>query len=104
MTVLHDGGESSEGEWRMISTKKVLFKIWVLKLVIIGFHEPRDNFPFPTVRMPHLCRNIPSKIFYFTFGVEILRVARTTSKCHKVRNLSKAFFSRAQNQGVNTGF
>ena len=86
----------------MISTKKVLFKIWVLKLVIIGFHKPRDNFPFSTVRMPHLCRNIPSKIFYFTFRVEILRVARTTSKCNKVRNLSKAFFSRAQNQGVNT--
>ena len=63
----------------MISTKKVLFKIWVLKLVIIGFHKPRDNFPFSTVRMPHLCRNIPSKIFYFTFRVEILRVARTTN-------------------------
>ena len=43
------------------------------------FFGKRDDFPFSTVRIPHLSSNIPSKTFYSSFGAEILQINKTMS-------------------------
>ena len=45
-----------------------------------NLYDKRDDFPFSVVRMPYLDSNIPSKILYSSFGAEVLRYARNTSK------------------------
>ena len=39
----------------------------------------RDDFPFSTVRIPHLSSNIPSKTFYSSSWAEILRINKAIS-------------------------
>ena len=46
----------------------------------LKLYDKRDAFPFSIVRMPYLCSNMPSRIFYATIGSEILRIATCTSK------------------------
>ena len=68
----------------------------------LSFNDKRDGFPFSIFRVPYLCSNIPSKIFYSTFVAEILRITRVTNTCNEFWTSSKALLSRAQDQGGNT--
>ena len=45
---------------------------------VYKLYDKRDDFPFSIVRMPHLCSNIPKKIFYSALMGEYLRIARAT--------------------------
>ena len=45
----------------------------------INLFDKRDAFPFSIVRMPSLCSNILSKVFYATNGSEILRIVGVTT-------------------------
>ena len=45
---------------------------------VYKLYDNRDAFPFSIVRMPYLCSNIPSFIFYGTFKSEVLRIAKNT--------------------------
>ena len=47
-------------------------------IFIYMLFDKRDKFPFFTVRMPYLSRNIPSPIFYVLIFSEFLRIARCT--------------------------
>ena len=47
--------------------------------------DKKDAFPLSIVRMPYLCSNMPSKIFYASVGSEILRLARTNSNKNNFR-------------------
>ena len=64
-----------------------------------SLYDKRDGFPFSIVRMPHLCSNIPSKMFYSAFGAEILRIARTTNNLNDFKISSKLLLNRARKQG-----
>ena len=44
-----------------------------------SFLIKKDPFPFYINNMHYLDSNIPSKIFYASVGLEILRIARTTT-------------------------
>ena len=54
--------------------------------------------------MPHLTSNISSKMFYFAFGEEIFRTARTTSKWEKCCSRSDNLIARMPNQGGDVIF
>ena len=45
---------------------------------IYKLFDKRDDFPFTIVRMPDLCGNIPSNMFYGSILSEFLRIARCT--------------------------
>lgn len=45
----------------------------------IQLYDNGDEFPFSKVGMPYLRSNITSKMYYPTYGSEILRTARATS-------------------------
>ena len=68
-----------------------------------SLYDKRDGFPFSIVRMPYLCSNIPSKMFYSAFGAEILRIARTTNIFNVFKCSSKILLYRAQKQGGDNG-
>ena len=65
----------------------------------MSHYDKEDNFNFPIVRMPCLCSNIFSTIFYYAFGAEIFK---TKSKCNEFRTSPRALLNKAQNQGDNT--
>ena len=66
---------------------------------ITNLYDKRDYFPFCIVRMPYIDSNIPSKIFYSSFGAEILRYARNTSKVEVFLNTCKNLLVRMLKQG-----
>lgn len=45
----------------------------------IQLYDKRNGFPFSIVLVPYLRSNIPFKIFYSTFGCDILRTVRITN-------------------------
>ena len=49
--------------------------------------------------MPFLHSNIPSKMFYSSFGAEILRSARTTTDRTDFKNICKTLTTRMARQG-----
>ena len=71
------------------------------KTFLVKPYDKRDSFPFSIVRMPFLCSNIPSKIFYSSMGAEILRMARTTNQKSAFLLSSKRLINRMVNQGAN---
>ena len=67
------------------------------KTFYINLYDKQDGFLFSIVRIPYLCCNISSTIFYSERRAEILRIARTTSTCNEFRTSSKPLVNRAQN-------
>ena len=61
--------------------------------------DKRDSFPFQISRMPFLCSNIPSKVFYSSLGAEILRIGRATSQAPDFYQSGKAVVDRMVRQG-----
>ena len=61
--------------------------------------DKRDSFPFSIVRMPFLCSNIPSNMFYFSFGAEILRIARVSSSTENFITAARTLVNRITRQG-----
>ena len=49
--------------------------------------------------MPHLTGSIPSEMFYSAFGAEILRTARSNSKCDTFCKTSENLIFRMSKQG-----
>ena len=67
---------------------------------VLGLYDKRDYFPFSIVRMPFLCSNMPSKIFYSSLGAEILRIGRTTNNVKMFEPSSKKVTARMRKQGA----
>ena len=65
----------------------------------MNLYDKRDNFPFSIVRMPHLDSNIPTKMFYSSYGAEILRIARVTSCKNNFNEHCKILLNRSIKQG-----
>ena len=63
-------------------------------------YDKRDAFPFDIVRMPFRSSNIPSKIFFSSFGAEILRIAKATSSVDLFLHTSKNLVIRMTKQGA----
>ena len=61
--------------------------------------DKRDAFPFFIVRMPYLCSNIPSFIFYGTFKSEVLRIAKNTLRYEDFKPPIVLLLTRLINQG-----
>ena len=72
------------------------------KQFILKLYNKCDAFPFTIVRMPYLCSNIPSKIFYATIGSEILRIASCTTKKEDFISSSIQLLERMNKQGAVT--
>ena len=66
----------------------------------LGFYDKSDSPSFPIVRMPYLWSNAPSKIFYASLGVEILRIGRTSIDFNKFKLSYETLISRMINQGA----
>ena len=114
LTALNDGGEF-ERSFREIYPPELELKkenvdysegsFLDLQIKIINnrfstsLYDKRDGFPFSIVRMPFLCSNIPSNMFYSAFGAEILRIARTTNNFNDFKISSKILLNRALKQG-----
>ena len=62
-------------------------------------YDKRDDFPFAIVRMPYVDSNIPSKIFYSSFGAEILRYARNTNEVKIFLDSCHILIARMLKQG-----
>ena len=60
--------------------------------------DKRDNFSFDIVRMPFYCSNVPSKMFYWSIGAEILRTSRATSKIEDLTRNCKQLLRRMLKQ------
>jgi len=67
----------------------------------VGLFDKRDAFPFTIVRMPHKSSNIPSAMFYSSFGAELLRVSRASNNTNQFTNSIKPLVSRMIKQGAN---
>ena len=67
----------------------------------ISLFDKRDTFPFSIVRMPFLCSNIPTKMFYSSLGAEILRIARANNNKISFVKSTKGIINRMFNQGAN---
>ena len=61
----------------------------------------RDAFSFEIVRMPFICSNIPSNIFYSAIFSEILRIIRCTLKFEDLKPRLKSLFERMIRQGAS---
>ena len=66
----------------------------------MNFYDKRDDFHFYIGRMPCLCSNIPSKLFYSPFGAVSLRVAGTTGIYNKFRTCFKALLTELRIRAV----
>ena len=81
-----------------LSNNKVSFLDLLIQVqnnqFLIQVSDKRDGFPFFIVRMPFLRSNIPSKIFYSTYGSEIFRTVRTTSSKFIFSTNSKKLITR----------
>ena len=67
----------------------------------VKLFDKRDAFPFHIVRMPYRDSNIPSQIFYSSFGAEILRIARTSNNYTSFFAASKILLERMYRQGAS---
>ena len=72
------------------------------KQFVLKLYDKRDAFPFTIVRMPYLCNNIPSKIFYATIESEILRIASCSTKKDNFISSCKQLLERMHKQGAVT--
>ena len=70
------------------------------KTIVSKLFDKRDAFKFSIVRMPYLCSNIPSKMFYSTISAEILRICRACSLYSDFLSASKKLLARMQKQGA----
>ena len=61
--------------------------------------DKRDHFPFEIVRMPYCHANIPSKMFYSSFGAELLRIARASTHTEDFSFSANKLISRLLKQG-----
>ena len=68
---------------------------------VYKLYDKRDAFPFFIVRMPHMCSNIPSKIFYSALMGEFLRIARSTLKIEDFIPKASDLILRLLRQGGN---
>ena len=67
----------------------------------VKLFDKRDAFPFHIVRMPYRDSNMPSQIFYSSFGAEILRIARTSTYSTSFFTASKKLLDRMYRQGAS---
>ena len=67
----------------------------------VKLFDKRDAFPFKIVRMPYRDSNMPSRIFYSSFGAEILRIARTSTESNSFFESAKKLLHRMVRQGAN---
>ena len=65
----------------------------------ISLFDKRDGFPFSIVRMPFLCSNMPTKMFYSSLGAEVLRIARANNNRASCVKSCKDIVNRMLNQG-----
>ena len=63
--------------------------------------DKRDQFPFFIVRMPFLCSNIPSSIFYGATFSEFLRIGRCSLRMEDFISRARLLFRRMETQGGN---
>ena len=70
------------------------------KQVDIKLFDKRDNFPFSITRLPYSTSNIPSSMFYASFGTEILRIGRVSTSQESFFASSEAVIMRAIKQGA----
>ena len=73
----------------------IIDDIFVYKLF-----DKRDKFPFFIVRMPHLCSNIPSSVFYGATFSELLRIARCTLRLCDFAPRASELYTRMKSQGA----
>ena len=79
----------------------------VNKWFSLGLCDRRDSFPFSIVKMPYLCSNMVSKIFYVLIcsnmlskmfyvliGAEILSIVRNSTKMEKLKSSYAKIISR----------
>ena len=64
-----------------------------------SLYDKRNAFSFSIVRMPFLCSIIPSRMFHFSFGTEILRMARVSTACERFLSSAKALVRKVLRQG-----
>ena len=64
-----------------------------------SLYDKRNAFPFSIVRMPFLCSNIHSRMFYFSFSTEILRAAGVSATCESFFSSAEALVRRVLRQG-----
>ena len=64
-----------------------------------SLYDKRNAFLFSIVRMSFLCSNIPSRMFYFLFGAEILRTARVSTTCESFLSVAEALVRRLLRPG-----
>ena len=67
--------------------------------VATSLYDKRNAFPFFIVRMTFLCSNIPSRMFYFSFGPEILCSARVFTTCESFLSSAEVLVRRVLRQG-----
>ena len=69
-------------------------------MFVYKLFDKRDAFSFEIVRMPFICSNIPSNIFYSAIFSEILRIIRCTLKFEDLKPRLKSLFERMIKQGA----
>ena len=79
----------------MIWESKLKIKHLIFRFII------KADFPFPTIKMPHLANSIGSKMFYSAFGVKILESAHTFSKYETFCKMPDNLIFRMSKQGGN---
>ena len=73
----------------------IVDNIFVYKLF-----DKRDKFPFFIVRMPQMCSNIPSSVFYGATFSEFLRIARCTLLLSDFAPRASELYKRMKTQGA----
>ena len=67
----------------------------------MNLFDKRDAFPFSIVKMPQFMSNIPSKLFYASYGVEYLKIATETSTKTSFINHCSTLIFKMINKGGN---
>ena len=70
-------------------------------IFVYKLFDKRDDFPFFITRMPHLCSDIPSYIFYSSFFSEILRISGCTLLFDDFVLKARTLYDRMVSQGGN---
>ena len=70
-------------------------------IFVYKLYDKRDDFPFFIIRMPHLCSDSPSYIFYGTFSSEFLRISRCTLQFDDFVSKANSLYNRMVKQGGN---
>ena len=68
-------------------------------IFVYKLFDKRDNFPFSIIRMPYLCSDIPSFIFYGSFLSEFLRISRCTLLYEDFISKTSILYKRMVMQG-----